>query len=339
MTGRYGYRGGRGGRGGRTTPNTQTKEAKKKKTIEDYFFYVGSSKQASDFETTSEFLVNYVKKTFDRGNDVAEALRTLTPEDTELWKPTLQFSTATDDTTKKQEDRQHELEYKANLDEFMRRKRSYDDNIFKVYALTWERCAKAMQNKITSRSNFEGLIYNDPIKLLNAVKEHALNYQETRYEMCIISDAFRALFNVQQKESESLQDYTRRFKTAREILESHLGRQIILAKFVRTMPKYDAKDMTAVQDCIETGSEQLFAFLYLENADQEKYGSLLKGLKSQKSLGHDQYPIMLTEANNVLSNHRFDASKPKGKPQGNSNPKFKSKQGDKGKEDDNAPVL
>jgi thiamine monophosphate kinase len=75
-----------------------------------------------------------------------------------------------------------------------------------------------MQNKIMARSNFEAEIYNDPIKLLNAVKEHALNYQETRYEMSITSDAFRALFTVQQKESERLQDYTRHFKTAREML-------------------------------------------------------------------------------------------------------------------------
>jgi hypothetical protein len=186
MTGQYSHRGGRGGHGGRT-PNTSTKEAQKKKTIEDYFFYMGSSKQASAFETTSQFLINYVKKTFDRGND--EALQTLTPEDTELWKPTLQFSTATDDTTRKQANRQHELEYKANLDEFMRRKRSYNDNLFQAYALVWERCAKAMQNKIMARSNFEAEIYNNPIKLLNAVKEHALHYQETGYEMSIISDA------------------------------------------------------------------------------------------------------------------------------------------------------
>jgi hypothetical protein len=340
MAGRYGHRGGRGGRGGRSTPNTSTKETKKKKSIEDYFFYVGSSKQASDFETTSEFLVNYVKKTFDRGNDVAEAPRTLTPEDTELWKPALQFSTATEDTKSKQENRQHELEYKANLDEFMRRKRSYDDNLFKAYALIWERCAKAMQNKIMARSNFEAAeIYNDPIKLLNAVKEHALNYQETRYEMSIISDAFRALFNLQQKESESLQDYTRRFKTAREILESHLGGQIVLTKFARTMPKYDQNNAEANTECIENASEQLFAFLYLKNADQDKYGSLLKGLNSQKSLGHDQYPRMVTEANNVLSNHRFDPTKPKAKPPGSSNLKYKSKQGEKGKEDDELPTL
>jgi hypothetical protein len=61
MTGRYGNRrGGRGGRGrGRTS---STKPAYTKKTVEDYFFYVGSSKQASDYEITNEFVVNHIKK-------------------------------------------------------------------------------------------------------------------------------------------------------------------------------------------------------------------------------------------------------------------------------------
>ena len=131
---------------------------------------------------------------FDRGNDIAEVLRTLEPQDVDLWKPTLKFSASTDGTVAKQEDRQLEIEFKADLDEFMKRRRMYENNLFKVYALIWERCAKAMQNKIVSRSSFESTIYNNPFELLIAVKEHALNYQETRYEMSIISDAFRAVF-------------------------------------------------------------------------------------------------------------------------------------------------
>ena len=75
MTGRYKTRrGGHGGRGrGRESPTI----SKTKKTVEDYFFYVGSSKQASNYEITAEFVVNHIKKDFDRGNDIAEALRTL----------------------------------------------------------------------------------------------------------------------------------------------------------------------------------------------------------------------------------------------------------------------
>ena len=68
------------------------------------------------------------------------------------------------------------MEYKAELDEAMRRKRTYEDNTFKAYALLWERCAKAMQDKIASRTDYDGIVYNDPISLLRAIKEHSLNY-------------------------------------------------------------------------------------------------------------------------------------------------------------------
>ncbi len=343
--GRGGARGGYKGRGRvRSNPShVKQQETKKKKMIEDYFFYVGSSKQASDFETTSEFLINHVKKTFDRGNDIAEALRTLLPQDTELWKPVLGFSNDANEVVAKQEDRQNEIEFKANLDEFMKRKRMYENNLFKAYALIWERCAKAMQNKISSRSSFESKIYNDPIELLMAIKEHALNYQESRYEMSIISDAFRAVFHVHQKENENLQDYTKRFKTSREILESHLGGQIILSKYVKTMSTYDENDQEEITKCIETASEQLFAFLYMENSDQAKYGLLLRGLKSQKSLGHDQYPKSISEANNVLSNHNFDENRTnKTNHNKNGRNKNNNKNNNQDKEDespDDAPVL
>ena len=87
------------------------------------------------------------------------------------------------------------MEYKAEQDEAMRRKCTYKDNTFKAYALLWERCAKAMQNKLLSQSNYKSaVVYNDPLALLRAIKEHSLNYQETRYKMSIISDTFRAAF-------------------------------------------------------------------------------------------------------------------------------------------------
>jgi hypothetical protein len=205
MTGRFGNR--KGGRGGRGRGRRSSTTTKTKKTVEDYFFYVGSSsKQASDYEITAEFVVNHIKKTFDRGNYIAEALRTLVKANTSLWKPTLLMSTETDAPVKEREDKQFIMEYKAKLDESMRRKRTYKDNTFKVYALLWECCAKAMQNKIVSRSDYDSVVYNDPIALLRAIKEHSLNYQETRYEMSIILDASRSVFTAKQKEGESLQD-------------------------------------------------------------------------------------------------------------------------------------
>ena len=84
-----------------------------------------------------------------------------------------------------------------------------------------------MQNKITGRNDFEEKIFNNPINLLIAIKKHSLNYQESRYEMSIITDSIRAFLNTKQKESETLQDYTRRFKTSKEIMESHVGGPLV----------------------------------------------------------------------------------------------------------------
>jgi len=43
----------------------------------------------------------------------------------------------------------------GKLDEALKRKRKSKDNLFKAYALIWERCAKAMQNKLLAQSEFE----------------------------------------------------------------------------------------------------------------------------------------------------------------------------------------
>ena len=60
--------------------------------------------------------------------------------------------------------------------------------------------------------------------------------------MSIILDAISAFIHCKQKEKETLQDYTRRFKVAREILQSHLGGMIVLPKFVESMSGYNKND-------------------------------------------------------------------------------------------------
>ena len=128
-----------------------------------------------------------------------------------------------------------ELDYKAKYDKYMKRKRTFEENTYKAYAEIWARCNKAMRSRVESRKDYKKEVYNMPIKLIEAIKEHALNYEESHYEMSVILDAFKAFLNCRQKEKEMLQDYTKRFKVTREILYSHLGGVIILKKVVKNM--------------------------------------------------------------------------------------------------------
>ena len=224
--GKSAFRGGRSGRG-RGSRSSTPKQANRTKTITDYNYYVGSVQQASDYNITTEFIINYIKKTYDQGNNIGTALKDLIPMDENKNKPDLKASTLKDTILKSTQVEQYKMKIRVDYDEFRKIIRTYTGNMTKSYALIWERCTKGMQNKIQTRTDFETNIENDPIELLKAVKEHALNYQEHRYAMSIVLDSFMTMMPTKQKYHESLSNYTKKFKVAKDVMESHIGGPII----------------------------------------------------------------------------------------------------------------
>ena len=74
---------------------SHTKQLDRKK-LRDYRYYTGSNVQASDFESTTEFIINYIKGEFNYGNNITEHLSNSKNETTENWYPTLEINTGTD---------------------------------------------------------------------------------------------------------------------------------------------------------------------------------------------------------------------------------------------------
>ena len=50
------------------------------------------------------------------------------------------------------------------------------------------------------------------------------------------------------------------------------------------MPGYDESNKVKTKELTKIADEQLSTYVYLVNSDQEKYGSVIKGLHSQKDL-------------------------------------------------------
>jgi hypothetical protein len=47
-----------------------------KRNPTDFNYYLGSATQSADNKTIIEFIVNFIKKNFDHGNDIGTALKT-----------------------------------------------------------------------------------------------------------------------------------------------------------------------------------------------------------------------------------------------------------------------
>jgi hypothetical protein len=82
----------------------------------------------------------------------------------------------------------------------------------------WEQCMTVMQSKVEPGSRSESDIKGNPIELLKIIKQHALNYHKHQYEMAIIFESFQTLAGLKQKDSESLNEYTKWFKTSKRCI-------------------------------------------------------------------------------------------------------------------------
>ena len=214
------------------------------------------------------YLINHVQKTFDLPEVIGDTLRNEELGDTDKWKPELEVSTNTDDNNTATENKMFELEYKIEYTKWLNNTEIYKTNLIKAYAFLWEHCSKGMQNKIESRSDYTEIV-NNPVKLLKAIKEHALNYQKHRYDMSIIADAVMCFMMTKQQENESLSDYTKLFHVSMEVMEPHIGDKIRFKKVCETekatmiMTKGAVLDANEEQEVQDTVFKRFAAYVYL----------------------------------------------------------------------------
>ena len=142
--------------------------------------------------------------------------------------------------------------------------------------------------------------------MIKCIKKLSLNAQDSKYQLLIMFDSMNAFLACQQKEGKSLQDYTRRFKTTRDVMVTQVGDSIKLKQIMRSLEGWDNNDASQDDEYKKNAWDRYIAFVYLDNADKTKYGTVIKNLAAQFSLGNNQYPKSITAASYVLSNHPHD---------------------------------
>ena len=85
MTGRTsGRHGGRGRQGSRTgsrstIAKSSTSKPIKQKMLNDYKYAIGTAKQAGDYNKITNYLILHIRKTYENGRDIADAIENQEP--------------------------------------------------------------------------------------------------------------------------------------------------------------------------------------------------------------------------------------------------------------------
>ena len=274
--------------------------------LSDYIYMIGSSKAASDYSVITDYLINHIRKTFTNGEDIVRALEERAEIDLMQEMPQLIQSASDNPAVIAQEEKQYAVLYQAEISDFVKRKSTYKANRSNAYGLLVAQCSKALVQKLETRTDWATSIKNNPINLLNAIEEHSLTYKENKYEASIVIDSLESFIKTKQRDDEDLVDFTRRFKSARDVMESHMGSPMVCVKMLESDPAFVKGTTSSHSICRDNAAAKIYSLLFLRNVDQLKYGSVLKGLEAQFSLGQDQYPKTLVGAIGVLSDHPFD---------------------------------
>ena len=81
-----------------------------------------------------------------------------------------------DPDQKETKDKEIEMKFKAKIDAVIKHKALYELNKTKAYSLIWGRCSMAMKGQLEQRTDYNSKIYNDPVNLIQAIKEQTLNF-------------------------------------------------------------------------------------------------------------------------------------------------------------------
>ena len=214
--GRSNDRGGRGrgrytGRGrGRSNPRTSNISKTQERELKfSPMNYQGKS-NAATYTTTRDAMIQHIRKNYKGGIDVGKSLEDMSKVNLDTEQPARIISSEADAARKIVDQAGLDIKYQEELRRHLDRKDALRDGLDKAYALILSQyCSKVMQSRIEQHPDFEKVLKNDPIAVLEAIKSLMHDCVRAQYPMISMTDALGRLINIKQQDNESLLDYVR----------------------------------------------------------------------------------------------------------------------------------
>jgi len=239
-----------------------------------------------------------------------------------------------------------DIEFSNRMAAHIKRENFLKSNLPKAFAYIMnDYCTDGLKNRLVALSDFETSIQDDPLALLQAIKTCVHENAVTQYPPVTILQHWSRLLNLKQTFEEDPPTYAKRFQQQLDTVQGYVGntftdgfaeqmpkhkanayrhnagtitallathvtddaaRQALAADLHDLFSHYKPKETQAQLDIKAQAQSQFDAYLFLRSASKAKYGSLLKTLQQQYSLGQAHYPESIYKVVDILSQHPWD---------------------------------
>ena len=199
-------------------------------------------------------------------------------------------------------------EYEHEKKEAKRLQDEYDDNKTRVFNMIIEKyCTEDMRNRLRDRKDYHTTIRDDPIKLLQAIREYMQRTDRSEPPMVTYMRVMHKMASIHQGPDESLSDYIAKIREAYEVAKGHHVGNHILDEAIEQSEEYkNETDATKKQEMKTNATQQMLGTHALINADPKKYGTLQADIRSNFAQGTKEYPKSLDAAMEMLHKHQWD---------------------------------
>ena len=273
---------------------TTSKEAKvfegreEKLTVHIYNL---SSKQADQYIKTTKEIAEYIGRTYKYGDDTKRAVLTLTA--LTFNEPTYPGDSATKPLLKI---------WEKEIDEHMKIKNNYAQNMKSAYNLIWGQCSDALRTKLEAISTHEKIASDaNCIGLLLNIKDVSYNYQSQKLKRQAQHEAKRRFYVMFQDRTMSVQDYFDKFNNLLKVIEhcggSIVDEQMLIDELKESTPPIDiAVATTAEKDkARENAKEKALSIAFLLSSDRNRFGKLVEDMENSYLHNIDTFPEKLIE--------------------------------------------
>jgi hypothetical protein len=201
--------------------------------------------------------------------------------------------------------------WEKEIDEYVKRKGKLEENCRKLFSLVLGQCTDYLKAKLESLASYPSMKENfDVFQLIKSVKGVTFKFEDSKYHLEALHDAKIRFYSLRQDKDMDNAKYLELFQTHVAIVEQFGGdiardpvivtRELELKQLVEA----SASD-EQILDAQITGKEKYLAMALIRGADRIRYNKLVDDLVNQFTMGHNNYPVNITAAYNLLINYRI----------------------------------
>jgi hypothetical protein len=267
-------------------------------------FNTGQNRFAAQFTQSRKNVANYLQRTAsDEGYLVAETVRTGKAQVIALPPPI--------DTTAGDAEDQKIIREEA-VRAIAKRRAKLDSALKKGYATVWDQCSQEVRDKLEASDDWERTQREQSLHdLIGKIERICVGFDDHKQEIFNLVQALKTLFLYTQTDKETVEEYSRNFKSLWDTVEAFGGspglHRGLVEGVLRTPGKVrDVNNITEGEDIAaeEEVAEAVKAALLISGADKRRYGKLKEQLANNYLLGTDQYPNTLEKATRILGNYQ-----------------------------------